>query len=112
MINDDCVVPGAGFGTRSHRDMESVTCVLEGALQPQELCLIVDSQGRAGAVPLHQDVQIYSAVLAVGEQITYDLPSDRFGWVQVAQGIVEFNGEELRAGDGVQILGGQLLEFM
>ncbi len=177
VINDDRVVPGAGFGTHSHRDMEIVTYVLEGALQHQDslgngaiirpgdaqimsagtgithsefnaspdasvhflqiwllpdqrgilpryeqkhfspsaregqLCLIADPQGRAGAVTIHQDVQIYSAILAVGEQITYDLPSDRFGWVQVAQGMVEFNGEELRAGDGVQMSGGQPLKI-
>lgn len=175
VINDDRVVPGAGFATHSHRDMEIVTYVLEGALQhkdslengaiirpgdaqimsagtgithsefnaskdvpvhflqiwlipdrlgiqpryeqkhfpPSErqgkLCLIVDPQGREGAVTIHQDVRIYSGVLAAGEQITYDLSGDRFGWLQVAQGILQLNGEELRAGDGVQIPGGQQL---
>ena len=32
VINDDRVIPGAGFGTHGHRDMEIVTYVLEGAL--------------------------------------------------------------------------------
>jgi quercetin 2,3-dioxygenase len=32
VINEDRVQPGEGFGTHSHRDMEIITCVLEGAL--------------------------------------------------------------------------------
>jgi hypothetical protein len=32
VINDDRVIPGAGFGEHGHRDMEIVTFVLEGAL--------------------------------------------------------------------------------
>ena len=36
VINEDRVQPGRGFGTHGHRDMEIVTCVLEGSLQHRD----------------------------------------------------------------------------
>src|SRR3954453_7799264 len=36
VMNEDRVQPGQGFGTHGHRDMEIVTCVLEGALQHRD----------------------------------------------------------------------------
>jgi quercetin 2,3-dioxygenase len=42
--NDDVVLPGAGFETHPHRDMEIVTWVLDGSLVHQ------DSLGHSGAI--------------------------------------------------------------
>ncbi|MGW0712402.1 pirin family protein [Streptomyces sp. NPDC002643] len=42
--NDDVVIPGTGFETHPHRDMEIITWVLEGGLVHQ------DSQGHTGVI--------------------------------------------------------------
>jgi redox-sensitive bicupin YhaK (pirin superfamily) len=42
--NDDIVLPGAGFETHPHRDMEIVTWVLDGSLVHQ------DSEGNSGVI--------------------------------------------------------------
>jgi redox-sensitive bicupin YhaK (pirin superfamily) len=177
VINDDRIVPGAGFGTHGHRDMEILTYVLEGALEHKDslgtgsvilpgeaqvmsagtgithseynhsqtepvhllqiwilpdkqglkpryeqkafpieekrgkLRLIAAKDGRDGAVTIHQDVNLYTSVLEPGDVVNYHVQPHRYAWLQIAQGIATLNGEELRAGDGVQISVEEQLEI-
>jgi quercetin 2,3-dioxygenase len=54
VINDDLVMPGQGFGTHPHRDMEIITYILSGALEHK------DSMGN-GRVIQTGDVQYMAA---------------------------------------------------
>ena len=54
VINDDLVLPGQGFGTHPHRDMEIITYILSGALEHK------DSIGN-GRVITTGDVQYMAA---------------------------------------------------
>ncbi|MEI8386023.1 MAG: pirin family protein [Verrucomicrobiota bacterium] len=54
VINDDLVMPGMGFGTHPHRDMEIITCILSGSLEHK------DSMGN-GRIIRTGEVQYMSA---------------------------------------------------
>lgn len=171
VINDDRVIPGAGFGEHGHRDMEIVTVVLEGALEHRDnlgngsvirpgdvqrmsagtgilhsefnaskedavhflqiwiipeaaglepgyeqkhfepgdrkgqLRLVADRHGTDDAVTVHQDVRLYRGSLAEGDRVVQVLDANRRAWLHVATGIVQLNGDELRAGDSAAISG-------
>ncbi|MBE9049368.1 pirin family protein [Nostocales cyanobacterium LEGE 11386] len=76
-----------------------------------KLRLIAAQDGRDGAVTIHQDVDLYTAVLEPGDVVNYHVKPHRYAWLQIAQGVATLNGEELRAGDGVQISGEEELQI-
>lgn len=169
VINEDRVVPGAGFDTHGHRDMEIVSYVLDGALEHKdsigtgsviragevqrmsagtgirhseynpsdkdgahflqiwiipgemdidpgyeqkmfdpairrgELTLVAAHDGRDGALKIHQDVDLYSAVLDDGDNVALALREGRRAWVQIARGTTQINGAQLYPGDGAAV---------
>lgn len=177
VINDDRVVPGAGFPTHGHQDMEILTYVLEGSVEHKDslgngsiirpgeaqimsagtgimhsefnpsptdalhllqiwilpnqkgiipryeqkafplderrgkLRLIAAKDGRDGTVTVYQDVDLYTSILEPGNVINYHVLANRYAWLQMAKGVVTLNGEELRAGDGVEITGEEELSI-
>jgi redox-sensitive bicupin YhaK (pirin superfamily) len=70
-----------------------------------KLTLVASREGLDGSVTLHQDVRLYSTILRDNESVTHEFGPARYGWVQVARGAAEVNGEKLEAGDGAAIAG-------
>jgi redox-sensitive bicupin YhaK (pirin superfamily) len=169
VINEDFVHAGRGFPTHSHRDMEIITYILEGALQhkdsmgtgsvirpgdvqrmtagtgvshsesnpstkdsvhllqiwimPNELglkpsyeqkvfseeqkrgklCLIASETGRDGSVKVHQDTNVYAAILDEDQTVSHQFSPGRHAWLQVARGAISLNGDTLNQGDGAAI---------
>ena len=66
------------------------------------LRLVASPDAGDGSVKIHQDVRLYTALLD-GQPVTHDFASGRYGWVQVARGEAEVNGQRLKAGDGAAI---------
>jgi quercetin 2,3-dioxygenase len=76
-----------------------------------KLKLIAAKDGRDGAVKVYQDVDVYTSILDAGDAVNFHVQPERYAWLQIAKGIATLNGEELRAGDGVQISGEEELEI-
>lgn len=170
VINEDRVRPASGFPPHSHRDMEIITYILEGALEHKDSMgntsvirpgevqrmsagtgvthsefnhsptepvhllqiwitperegmtpsyeqrefaveegrgrwrLIASRAGRDGSVTIHQDAEVYTAMLDGGEEASYELKDGRRAWLQVLRGEVSLNGLALKAGDGAAII--------
>jgi len=69
------------------------------------LRLVGSSDGRDGSIVIYQDVDLFAARLDDGEPVKHALRSGRKGWLQVARGAVEMNGQELKTGDGAALEG-------
>jgi quercetin 2,3-dioxygenase len=68
-----------------------------------QLRLVGSRDGREGSITIHQNVDLYAAVLAAGESIHHTFAVGRVGWLQVARGAVHLNGQTLAAGDGASM---------
>lgn len=75
------------------------------------LRLIAAPDGRDGALTIHQDVELFAAVLNANDSVAHDLQNGRSGWVQVARGQIELNGQLLGEGDGAAVADEERIEL-
>jgi redox-sensitive bicupin YhaK (pirin superfamily) len=67
------------------------------------LHLVASHGGRDGSVTVHQDVDLYAALLGAGQSARHQLPAGRHAWLHVASGRVDVAGTSLGAGDAAAI---------
>ena len=67
------------------------------------LRLIASKTGRDGSVLLHQDADIFAALLNSGDGVEHSLNPGRKAWVQLVRGGAEINGLAGKAGAGFAI---------
>ncbi len=67
------------------------------------LRLVASRNGGDGSVTVHQDVKVYDALLAGGDEVAYQLDEDRHAWIQVVKGAVAINEMPLGSSDGAAI---------
>ncbi len=70
-----------------------------------KLRLLASPDGRDGSVTLHQDAQLYAALIDGAEQVTHQIEKGRRAYVHVARGAVTVNGQALGSGDALKVDG-------
>ncbi len=63
--------------------------------------LLGSRDGHDGSLTIHQDINLYSAVIEPGNELEHHYSGNRRGYLQVVSGALTFDGEILTAGDGV-----------
>jgi redox-sensitive bicupin YhaK (pirin superfamily) len=67
------------------------------------LRLVASRDGREGSIRIHQDVELFAALLGAGDALEHALRPGRHAWLQLARGRCTLNGVALEAGDGVAV---------
>ena len=67
------------------------------------LRLVASADGAEESLRIHQDARMYAGLFAGDEQARHTLAAGRLGYVQVARGSLELNGQRLQAGDGAML---------
>ncbi len=74
--------------------------------------LLASREGRDGSIRVHQDVDLWVALVARGERREIALRPGRQAWVHVARGAVSLYDTRLAEGDGAAVVGVSGLTFV
>jgi redox-sensitive bicupin YhaK (pirin superfamily) len=70
------------------------------------LRLIASPDGREGSVSMNQNAFLYAGLFDGAERAELPLAAGRRGYVHIARGAIEVNGQRLNAGDALKLDGG------
>jgi len=65
--------------------------------------LLASKSGGEGSFLVEQDVKLFIATLDTEKSLEMQLNQDRYGWIQIIEGSVDFNGEGVQSGDGLAL---------
>jgi len=74
----------------------------DAASKRGRLRLVASPDGREGSVTIHQDANLYAALVDGEERVAHPLGAGRKAYVHVARGSVTVNGQPLGAGDALK----------
>ena len=69
-----------------------------------KLSLIGSPDGRGHSVTIHQDIELYSCIMASQDTVAHDIIKGRCVWIQLASGAIEVNNVSLSVGDGAAVI--------
>lgn len=90
----------AKAGTTPSYQQKDFDAQLDGALP-----LVVSPDGADGSLVIGQDTRLYAGRPRAGQELRVTLPEGRRGWLHLAVGSIELNGQVLEAGDDAAIEG-------
>ena len=61
--------------------------------------LIASADQAEDSLKINQDVRLMGTFLEAGKTLTFEIPGNRYAWLQLAEGEIEINGERLTKGD-------------
>ena len=73
------------------------------------LRVVASPDGRDGSVTIHQDALVLAGLFDGDESARHAIAGGRKGYVHVARGAIEVNGEALRAGDALKTDAGDIV---
>ena len=75
------------------------------------LRLIISPDGAEGSLSVYQDARVYAGLFDGAEQQRFELPANRFAYIQVVRGALTVNGQRLTAGDGARLRNVREIDF-
>jgi len=75
------------------------------------LRLVASPDGRQGSLTMHADARLYAGLFDGRESAELALPAGRLGYVHLARGALQVNGQALEAGDAALLQGESRIEL-